>query len=85
MLPAAFSFVAYSLRSYVHQSFWMLEVEIQGEVLVGIVIRLWLHLIGEDFRADLVLLWIFSSSSLKSQVRKVNNILGEAHLAQQAV
>lgn len=63
----------------------MLKVEAKGEVLVGIMIRLWLHLIGEDFRGDLVLQWVLSSFSLRTLVRKVDSILSEANLAQQAV
>lgn len=63
----------------------MRKVEAKGEALVGIMIRSWLHLIGEDFRADLILQWVVSSPSLKTRVRKVGNILDEAHLVQQAV
>lgn len=63
----------------------MSTVEAKDEVPVVIMIQSWLHPIGVNFRADLVLQWVLSSSSLRNMLRKVENILNETNLAQQAV
>ena len=67
------------------QTFSMSTVKAKGGVPVVIMIQSWLHLIVADFRADRVLQWILSSSSLRNMLRKVGNILNETNLAQQAV